>query len=87
MNEIEPVIVQAGFGFFFQLILAIGLFILDLLFGPKPKRNTGPEFQDLEDPTASAGRKIPRVYGCKRVKGVNVLSFTDKSKQETSINA
>lgn len=53
-------------------------FILKLLL-PKPKKRKPDSVQDLENPSADAGRPIPVVFGTITVKGLNVLWFGDKA--------
>lgn len=60
--------------------LAVGLVIsvIAYVLTPKPKP-VKPEVQDLKEPTASAGRPMPVVFGTIRVTGVNVLWYGEKT--------
>ena len=61
-----------------QLAIGVGLMVLAYLIMPKPKQQK-PEIKDLENPTSDAGRPIPKVFGTKTVKGVNLLWYGDKN--------
>lgn len=61
-------------------------FILKLL-QPKAKQPKPDAVQDLEDPTADAGRPIPVAFGTIMIKGLNVLHFGDKSRKREKITA
>jgi hypothetical protein len=59
--------------------VAVSIAISFLLRPRVPKR---PDVtQDLENPTADAGRPIPVVFGTITVKGLNVLHFGDKAQR------
>lgn len=62
-----------------QLLLGIALNVLGYLLMPKPKPPKPPEVEDLDDPTAEAGRPIPVVFGSIKVKGLNILWYGDKA--------
>lgn len=78
------------FGFLLPLLgqLAIGvtLMVIAYLIMPKPK-TPKPEVKDLENPTADAGRPIPKIYGTKTVKGVNVLWYGEKTTRNYEVKA
>lgn len=65
--------------FFVQLAIAIAISVIAYLIMPKPKTPRPEAAQDLEAPTAEAGRPIPVIFGTLMVKGGNVLWFGDKS--------
>lgn len=69
-----------------QLVVAVVLQVAAYLLAPKPK-STRAEASDLESPTAEAGRPVPVVFGTKRVKGLNVLWYGDKSKRTYKVKA
>lgn len=71
-------------GFFLNLILALVLMVVAYLIMPKPKQ-ASPEVQDMDDPTAEAGRPIPVAFGTITIKGLNVLWFGDKSRRTKKI--
>jgi len=53
----------------------VALEIVAYLIMPKPKGPKPPSAQDLEMPTAEAGRPIPVVFGTITVKSPNVLWY------------
>lgn len=69
-----------------QLALGVTLMVIAYLIMPKPK-TPKPEVRDLENPTADAGRPIPKIYGTKTVKGVNVLWYGEKTTRKYEVNA
>lgn len=72
---------------FLPLLLAVAFTVVAYILMPKPKRTRPPEAQDLEEPTADAGRPIPVVFGTVTIKGLNVLWFGDKSRDSFEVNA
>lgn len=70
---------------FIPLLIGIALQVVGYLLMPKPKSPKPPAAQDLEDPTAEAGRPIPVVFGTITVKGINVLWFGNKLVREYKI--
>lgn len=73
-------------GFFLGLIIALALMVVAYLIMPKPKQ-ASPEVQDMDDPTAEAGRPIPVPFGTITIKGLNVLWFGEKRYQKRKIKA
>lgn len=73
--------------FFVQILVALVLNIVAYLLLPGPKKQKGPAAQDLENPTAEAGRPIPVVFGTVTVKGGNVLWFGNKSTRTVKLRA
>lgn len=65
---------------FAQIVIALVMLAISYLLTPKIKKPKPPEVADLEDPTAEAGRPIPRVFGTVTVKSTNVLWFGEKGK-------
>jgi hypothetical protein len=61
-----------------QLLVALAINILAYLIAPKPKTPKPPAAQDLENPTAEAGRPIPVAFGEITIKGGNVLWYGNK---------
>lgn len=70
-----------------QLLIAVALAIISALLAPKPKTGKGASAQDLENPTAEAGRPIPVVFGTITVKGGNILWYGDKGTRTYSVRA
>lgn len=64
----------------FQILIALAISYVAYLLSPKPQKPAPPAVQDLDSPTAEAGRTIPVVFGQMTVKGLNVLWFGEKSK-------
>lgn len=64
--------------FLVQLAIGVGLQVLGYLLMPKPKQEKPPSVDDLQEPTAEAGRPIPKVFGSVTLKGLNILWFGDK---------
>ncbi|OQM75606.1 hypothetical protein [Manganibacter manganicus] len=62
-----------------QLVIGIAFQAIGYLLMPKPKEDKPTEVQDMDDPTAEAGRPIPVVFGEMEVTGINVLWFGDKA--------
>lgn len=73
--------------FLIQLIIGVGLLIGAYLLAPKPKQPKLPSVNDLEEPTAEAGRPIPVVWGSLKVTGVNVLWYGDKKMNKRKIKS
>ena len=44
---------------------------------PKPQSQPRPELEDLQVPTAEAGREIPVLFGCRDIRGANVVWYGD----------
>jgi len=61
-------------------LLAIGILLsyVGYLLTPKPKQGKPPSVDDLENPTAEAGRPIPVVFGSITVQSPNNLGYWDK---------
>ena len=64
--------------FLIQLAIGIGLQIIGYLLIGKPKATKPDAVQDMENPTAEAGRPIPVVFGEMEVSGLNIIYFGDK---------
>jgi hypothetical protein len=71
---------------FIALLVGLALQVVAYLLMPKPKQAKPPAAQDLEDPTAEAGRPIPVVFGTITVKGINVIHYSDKLVREYKIS-
>jgi len=69
------------FNFLVQLVVGVALQVIGYLLAPKPKKEKPPSVDDLEDPTAEAGRPIPVVFGSMEIQGLNNLGFWDKDIQ------
>lgn len=73
--------------FLVQLVIAIALALISYMLMPKPKQPKPPAAQDMDAPTAEAGRPVPVVFGQMTVKGLNVLGYMDKSVREYEVRA
>ncbi len=69
-----------------QIAIAIVLTTVAYAIMPRAKVPK-PEIQDLEDPTADAGRPIPVVFGTKTVSGLNVLWYGEKTTYQFVVDA
>jgi len=68
------------------VIVSLAISLAVALLTPKPKVNT-PAAQQMEDPTADAGRPIPVVFGTVTVKSPNILGFWDKSVRQYKVKS
>lgn len=68
--------------FLLSLLIGLAISYVVYLLTPKPHNDSPPPTaQDLESPTAEAGRTIPVIFaGDLTIKGLNVLWFGEKSK-------
>lgn len=73
-------------GWFAILLVALILQVVAYLLAPKPKKEKPPAAEDMEDPTADAGRPVPVVFGTVTVKGLNILWFGDKHKDTDEVD-
>lgn len=71
--------------FFVSLLIGVSLSVVGYLLMPKPKAERPPSVDDLEEPTAEAGRPIPVVFGSVTIKGLNVLWYGDKSVRDRRV--
>ncbi len=72
-------------GFFIQLLIGIALQFIGMLLLPRPKVSQPDTVQDMEAPTAEAGRPIPLIFGTEEIKSANVLWYGDKKTVEKEI--
>lgn len=71
-------------GFFLQLLIGIALQFVGFLLTPRPKVSQPDSVQEMEAPTAEAGRPIPLVFGTEEIKSSNVLWYGEKKTVEAS---
>jgi hypothetical protein len=64
---------------FIPLLISLAIQVVAYILMPKPKAPKPEAAQDLQNPTAEAGRPIPVVFGTVTVKGVNILWYGDKT--------
>lgn len=62
-----------------QVIAAIAITLLVVSYAnrPKPQSRPRPSLEDLEAPTAEEGREIPVLFGCRNIKGPNIVWYGD----------
>ncbi len=65
--------------FFILLAIVVALLVISYALMPKPKQPKPGAVQDLDSPTAEAGREIPVFFGTITGKGLNILDFSEKS--------
>ncbi|MGN5375793.1 hypothetical protein [Sphingomonas hankookensis] len=73
--------------FLVLLAVAVALLVVSYALMPKPKQPKPGAVQDLDNPTAEAGREIPVIFGTITVKGLNVLDFSEKSIRSYEVKA
>lgn len=74
--------------FIFQLAIGVGMLILSYFLAPKPKGEKPPSVDDIDDPSAEAGKPIPKVFGSMMLTSPNLLLYADKaiSKRDVPID-
>lgn len=70
--------------FLVLLAIALVLAIAAYMLAPKPKA-ADVRASDLNNPTVSAGRPMPVLFGTKTMKAPNVLWYGDKSVREYKV--
>lgn len=73
--------------FLAQILISTVLLIGAYLLAPKPKQPKLPSVDDLEEPTAEAGRPIPVVWGSVEMSGTNVIWYGDKKLKKRKIKS
>ena len=61
-----------------QLLIGLAHSVISYLLAPRPKAAKPSEVQDMEGPTAEAGRPIPVVFGTCEINSPNVLWYGDR---------
>lgn len=69
------------------IVVALVLAVVSYFLTPQPKKPKPPAVQDLQNPTADAGRPVPVVFGTITIKGPNVLWFGDKNVRTYEVDA
>jgi len=67
--------------------IALALNVFSYVLAPKPKAPKSPAAQDMDSPTADAGREVPKVWGTVTIKGINCMGFWDKSNHTYKVKA
>jgi hypothetical protein len=70
-----------------SIIIALIMAVISYMITPKPKQPQPPATQDLEGPTADAGRPVPVVFGTITMKGVNCMWFGDSYRKQIKVKA
>ena len=65
-------------GWFVMMLVSLALNVIAYLLQPKPKTSQPASTEDMEDPTAEAGRPIPVLFGTMTIKGTNILWYGEK---------
>lgn len=65
-------------GWFIMMLVSLALNVIAYLLQPKPKTSQPASTEDMEDPTAEAGRPIPVLFGTMTIKGTNILWYGEK---------
>ena len=63
--------------FILRLVIGVGLLVLSYAIQAKLKTDTG-ETQEMDDPTAEAGKPIPVPFGTTIITEPNILWYGDK---------
>lgn len=77
MIQFLPILISVLIGFAIEVV---GY----LLMG-QPKQEKTDDVQDLDMPTAEAGRPIPVLFGELEIKGLNCLWYGEKSSNQVNI--
>jgi hypothetical protein len=59
------------------IFLIFAALVLSFALAPKPQSLPRPELDDLQAPTAEEGREIPVLFGCRDIRGPNVVWYGD----------
>lgn len=68
-------------------VVATAINVVAYIIMPKPKGPKPDAVQSAQNPTASAGKPIPVVFGTIFIKEVNVLWFGDKATETSQVSA
>lgn len=68
-----------------QIITAVALQVISLVLTPRPKGPKPDAVEEGENPTAEAGKSIPKLWGTKRISETNVIGFWDKSSRQYQV--
>lgn len=73
--------------FLISLVVGLAAQLIGYLLMPKPNSNNKREFDDMEDPTAEAGRPIPVIFGELEITDVNIIWYGDKATTTRMVEA
>lgn len=72
--------------FLLSIAVSITLALIAYALAPKPKNSTPDMAQDLEMPTAEAGRPVPVVFGEGTIKSPNTLWYGHPATRTSQVN-
>ena len=78
---------MTGIEWIVYAIVAMVLSIAAYMLAPKPPKQSQPPTSDLNNPTVSAGRPVPVIFGTVTMKSPNILWYGDKRKKEYKVKA
>lgn len=73
------------FNFLVQLLIGLALSFISYLLAPRPKTAKPNEVQELESPTAEAGRPQPVVFGTVLIESPNILWYGEKRTEKKDL--
>lgn len=73
--------------FLTQLLVGLALQVIGYLLMGTPKTTKPETVEDLENPTAEAGRPIPVVFGEMEITGINIVWYGEKSTNTFNVSA
>lgn len=73
-------------GFLVMLVISLVLSYVAYLLAPKPKQPRR-EAADLQNPSVSAGRPIPVIFGTVTLKSPNILWYGEKGVRQYKVKA
>lgn len=68
-----------------MVLISLAMQVVAYVITPKPKGPKPEAVKQAENPTAEAGRPIPKLWGSACVSETNVLGFWDKSTRQYKI--
>lgn len=67
-----------------SLLISIALNVVAYALMPRPRSGKSESVQDLENPTAEAGKPLPVIFGEITIKDPNVLWYGDKMTKQSN---
>lgn len=71
--------------FLVQLLIGLALSFISYLLAPRPKTAKPNAVQDLESPTAEAGRPLPVAFGSVLIESPNILWYGEKRTEKRDL--
>lgn len=72
--------------FLVQVLISVALSVVAYIITPKSKTDKPAAAEDMDAPTADAGRPVPVVFGTVTITGLNILGYWDKSTVEREVD-